>query len=215
MNTFLSRFAVLTVAAAMIVPTAAFAKDDIRSTRMNNPVTIEKSEAKDVRQHDEHERNRRLVKVNGTVAAISTSSITVKVSSTISYTFAITSKTRMLRKHKGATNVSEIAVNDRVRVWADKKVGGTAKMILDKSIWWVNFPGTISNIDTTAKTFTLTIRWKMFDVTSTVKWDASTAIRQGDAIKTVPDLANGQKVQVKGSWNEVGRYILARRITIK
>ena len=180
---------------------------------MTNPVTVEAADRTLEKEMNKHERNRKVVKVTGTVKAISATSITV-TSKTTDYTFTIATTTKMLRKHHGKATMNEIVVGDHVKVWADKKVGGTAKMIWDKDIWAVKFPGTISNIDVANKTLTLTITWKMFDVTSTVKWDDTLVIKQGTVVKTVADLANGQKITVAGSWNAIGKFIFAKTIKI-
>jgi hypothetical protein len=198
----------------MVLPSAAFAKSEkIERAHMSNPVSVEAADRTLEKEMNKHERNRKVVKVTGTVKAISATSITV-TSKLKDYTFTIATTTKMLRKHHGKATVNEIVVGDHVKVWADKKVDGTAKMIWDKDIWAVRFPGTVSNLDTTNKTLTLTIRWKMFDVTSTVKWDDTLVVKQGSVTKAVSDLANGQSVTVAGSWNSLGKFIFAKSIKI-
>jgi hypothetical protein len=201
---------------SLVMPFGVQAKEsgEREHARMKNPVSVEAADRASERELSKNEHSNKVRKTTGVVKAISATSITVTNSKKVDTTFVIDAKTRMLRKHHGKASVNEIVVGDHVKVWSSKTTPGTAKMIWDKDIWAVRFPGTISNLDTTNKTMTLTIKWKMFDVTSTVKWDDTLVVKQGEVTKAVTDLANGQKVTVSGSWNDIGKFIFAKKINL-
>lgn len=186
--------------------------------------------------------NKKLYFVNGQVSAVSPTSISVSVTyknvsasqenattfsvepvattfsiepigvTTKTYIFAVDENTIILRKFKARTGINEVAVGDKVMIWATKMTDGTAKLIWDKSIWFASTSGKVSALDTTAKTFTLTITKHRVEYTTTVKWDDVTTVWQGDTAKAITDLANGQVVKIQGSWNSVGKYLYAKKI---
>lgn len=203
-----------------------------KHVKLQAPASSETTDRKTVNAFNGNEKNTKLFKVEGKVTAISATSVSLTSTSrkrvtdpttmkktwttvTTNYTFTIDAKTKLVRKFKGVSSVNEIAVGDSIRVWATSATNGTAKMIWDKSIWWVVFPGTISALDATNKTFTLNIPWHGISVTTTVKWDDMTKVMQGTTVKTAADLANGQSVKVRGSWNSVGMFILAKSINLQ
>ncbi len=168
------------------------------------------------------------VHVNGKVTAVSTTSITVDVRSknedetitTSPYTFAIDSTTKIIRKFKGSATIVEIAVGDKVKLWGTKLEGGVAKLIWDKSIWWGQIKGTITDLNATTKTFKLILKQKQtasgktITVAATVKTHDGTKYWLGDVEKAFTDLANDQVVTVRGSWNSANKYFLANKVTI-
>ncbi len=232
----------LAMAAGMIAPVAAKSdKSKGNSQRqLANPVAVDgRGDANAIGKFNRNEGNKKLFKVNGRVTAVSASSITVQVSlantnsnsnangnsnanvsnvnagvTLKSFTFSVDSNTAVIRKFKGTATIDEVAVGDHVRVWATKKTDGRAVLIWDKSIWWVHLKGVISNLDTTAKTFKLTVTIKGIDFTTNVKTNDTTTYWQDTTAKTFSDLANGQTVLVKGSWNFVGKYVLTKKVFI-
>ncbi|MBI3573192.1 MAG: hypothetical protein HY092_03260 [Candidatus Kerfeldbacteria bacterium] len=215
----------LAMVAAMVVPLAVSAKI---THQLGNPESIEHTDANTIGKFNSESHNTKRHHVTGKVTAVSATSITVAVGSASAnsngngntnvgapktYTFVVDSHTVVIRKFKGKSSISEVMVGDMVMVWADKLSGGTAKLIWDKSIWWVGISGTISNLDATNKMFTLTIMKNKIEFTTTVKTDASTTFWQGTTAKTFSDLANGQKVTIRGSWDNIGKFLLARKVT--
>lgn len=210
---------------SMLLPLAAAAKD---GGKLKNPISIDaRGDNNGLAKYKKHSENRRLKHVEGRVTAITApvadpktdGTITVKKSNGKSYTFTFdstssTKYTTFLRKYKGTASWNEIMVGDAVKVWATKLVGGRAVIVWDKGIWWTEIKGTVSNLNADTKSFTLTVTMKGVDFTTTVKVDDLTTYRMGDVDKTFADLANGQKVKVRGSWNTVGNYLLAKRILI-
>ncbi len=194
------------------------------------------------------EENKTMVYANGKVTAVSATSITVAVRSkkaevsaqtentntssddaivTTSYTFGVDATTKVLRKFKGTASITEVAVGDTVKVWGTKFEGGIAKLIWDKSIWWGQIKGTITDVNTTAKTFKLVLRQKQTEsgltktVSALVKTHEGTTYWFGTepvTAATFDDLTAAmnaeKKVTVRGSWNSVGKYFLASKVTI-
>lgn len=187
------------------------------------------------------EENKMMVYANGKVTAVSATSITVAVRSkqaevsaqtentnstsddtvvTTNYTFAVDATTKVIRKFKGSASILEVAVGDKVKLWGTKFEGGVAKLIWDKSIWWGQIKGTVTDLNATNKTFKLVLKQKITEsglvktVAATVKTHDLTKYWLGDVEKAFTDLANDQKVTVRGSWNSVGKYFLANRVTI-
>lgn len=189
------------------------------------------------------EENKKYVFANGKVTAVGATSITVAVRSkksddivttqsdtntnsehgtvvTTSYTFAVDSTTMVIRKFKGKASIAEVAVGDSVKLWGTKFEGGVAKLIWDKSIWWGQIRGTITDLNPTTKTFKLVLKQKISEtgvirtVAATVKTNTSTTFWMGGAAKAFTDLANDQKVTLRGSWNSANMYFLASKVTI-
>lgn len=181
------------------------------------------------------EATKSYVFVNGRVTAVSTTSITVEVKSknddgtitTAPYTFAVDATTKIIRKFKGTASILEVAVNDKVMLWGTALTNGTAKLIWDKSIWWGQISGTVTDVNTTAETFKLVLRQKQtksgktITVSATVKTHSGTTYWFGsDPVTpaTFADLTTAmnaeKKVTIRGSWNSVGKYFLASKVTI-
>lgn len=198
------------------------------------------------------EENKTMVYAHGKVTAVSATSITVEVRSKksdnevssqtentnsskntdgdvvlTSYTFGVDATTKIIRKFKGTASIAEVAVGDKVKLWATKFEGGVAKLIWDKSIWWGSIKGTVTDVNTTAKTFKLVLRQKMTDsgltktVTATVKTHEGTTYWFGTepvTAATFDDLTAAmnaeKKVTIRGSWNSVGKYFLASKVVI-
>lgn len=183
-------------------------------------------------KYKKHSVNGKLKQVVGQVTAVTDpvevtvdgktymqGTLTVKKSNGKTYTFNFDSTstnkyTTFLRKYKGTATWNEIMVGDAVHVFATKLVGGRAIIVWDKGIWWSEVRGVISNLDTVNKMFTLTVTIKGIPFNTTVKVDDLTTYRMGDTTKTFADLANGQTVKVRGSWNVAGSFFLAKKIVI-
>ncbi len=223
-STFI-RFMTPVVALGMILPMVAAAREDGSSTpvQVNSWVKAvdEKGDSNSIGLFNRDEANKHLAKVNGTVTAKSDTSISVKAGNGTTYTFTVDSSTKIIRKFKGHSSMAEVAVGDQVRVWATALTGGTAKLVWDKSIWWVALSGTISNLNSTDKTFDLTIMRKepetglTMTLTVPIKTSDATTYWMDTTAKAFTDLANGQKVSVRGSFNKVGKYVWASKVTIK
>lgn len=235
------KFIWLFVAALVLVPMTVMAKAKTKVTP--KPLTTmgssEKASRNAIGLFNRNKANKKLYFVNGAVSAVNATSISLTVTykansnanvngtvgastfsiepittTTKTFVFAIDENTVILRKFKAKTGINEVAVGDKVMVWATKMTDGTAKLIWDKSIWFASTSGKISALDTTAKTFTLTITRKKVEYTATVKWDDVTTVWQGDTAKAITDLANGQTVKIQGSWNSVGKYLYAKKIML-
>ncbi len=227
----LLRFMAPVVALGMIVPAVVGAHAD-REEGSSTPVESaswvkavdEHGDSNSIGMFNRDEANKNLVKVNGTVTAISATSITVKKGdTTTTYTFTIDSNTKIIRKFKGHATVGEVMVGDQVRVWATSLTDGTAKLIWDKSIWWVALKGVISNLNTTTKTFDLTISRKepetglTMTLTIPITTSSDTSYWMGDpaVAKAFTDLANGQTVKIRGTFDKVAKSVWASKITIQ
>lgn len=216
----------LAVAATMLLPMATMARGT-EHPRLKSPVALDaKGDDHGIKAYNSERKNKKHRFVTGTVTAVSATSITVSVTkpadantntvaSTTSYTFAIDSHTNYDRKFHGTANADEIQVGDTVQVWATSLTNGTAKLIWDKSIWWVDLKGTVSNLNTTTMAFTLTVKYLGQDVSTTVKYNATTKFMMGSTAKTAADLANGQTLRMRGSWHVVGSWLLAKKINIQ
>lgn len=216
------------MAATMLAPTLTLAKET-RHPRMGEPFAIDaKGDNNGLAKFKKHSENRHLKQVVGVVTAITgpiadpktDGSITVKKSNGTSYTFSFdstsaTKYTTFLRKFKGTATWNEIMVGDSVHVFATKLVGGKAIIVWDKGIWYTEVKGVVSNLNSTAMAFTLTVTIKGVEYSTTVKYDAfTTFVMKDGTVKTAADLANGQTIKVKGAWDAVGHFLLAKRIVI-
>lgn len=187
-----------------------------------------KGDRNGIGQFKRNSENKKYVFVNGTVTAVSVDSITVAVRSknddgtitTTPYTFAVDTTTKVIRKFKGTASIAEVAVNDKVMLWGTKLESGVAKLIWDKSIWWGQVKGTITDLNSTTKTFKLILKQKetksgkTITVAATIKTSDNTKYWLGDVEKAFTDLANDQVVTVRGSWNSANKYFLASKVTI-
>lgn len=171
-----------------------------------------------------NENNSHLAKVTGVVTAVSSSSISVNVtknSVVTGYTFSVSSATKVIRKFKGTATIAEVLVGDTVRVYASSLTSGAAKLIWDKSIWWVALSGKISGLNTTDKTFNLVVTRREpqtglpMTLTVPIKTNDATIYEMNHSAKAFTDLANDQSINVRGSWNSVAKVVTARKVTIK
>ncbi len=168
--------------------------------------------------------------VKGRVTAISTTSISVSVMHhadsdaatliTTVYTFNIDSITKVIRKFKGTAGVNEVSVGDLVSVWASDLTNGHARLIWDQSIWWGEVKGTVSELDVTNNTFKLILKSsENHGITTTsvatIVVDTNTTYSKDGVAKTLSDLANGQKVKIRGSWNNPDKSFLAKTVAIQ
>lgn len=217
----------LALVATIVAPSVAAAKQ--KYPRLPAPLAVDsKGDANGLAMFKRHNTNRRLWQVVGTVTAITgpvedpktDGSLTVKTSKGATYTFSFdststTKYTTIIRKFKGTATWNEIMVGDTVHVYTTKLAKGKAVLIWDKGIFYTEARGTISNLNIEGKAFTLTVTIKNVEYQTTIKVDdATTYMLKDGTVKTLNDLANGQNVKVKGSWNIVGKYFLAKRIVI-
>lgn len=222
------KFLTPVVALGMVLPLIALARENGDSTPVQYGSWVkavdEHGDRNAIGKFNSSNVNVRLVRFEGVVTAVSSTSISVKRTKSgvdTTYTFKIDSSTAVIRKFKGTASIGEVAVGDKVKVWASALTDGTAKLIWDKSIWWVALKGTLSALDSTAKTFTLTVTRKEpetgLDMTLVVPITTSDATTywMGMTTKTFSDLANGQTVSLRGSFNSVGKYVWAKKISIQ
>jgi hypothetical protein len=228
-------FSALALVTTLVAPMATQAKSDKHLPKLVNPLSIDgKGDRDGIGRYNSENKNKKRRVVVGTVTAISATSITVQVgkgsddsnknsngnsntntSKVKTYTFTIDANTKIIRKFKGTATVNEIAVGNFVQIWATSLTNGTAKLIWDKSIWYVEVRGVVSNLNTTTKMFTFTVTKDKVEYTTTVKYDdATTFLMKDGTAKTAADLANGQTVKVRGAWDTVGKFIMAKRIVI-
>lgn len=223
-------FSALAITATLLAPSMAMAREnEDRPARLSAPFAIDaKGDNNGLAKFKKHSENRRLKQVVGVVTAIvapivdpkTDGSITVKKSNGTSYTFSFdstssTKYTTFLRKYKGTASWNEVMVGDMVHIFTTKLERGRAIIVWDKGIWWSEVKGTISNLNAAAMAFTLNVTIRGVVFSTTVKVDAATAYRMGETDKTLADLANGQTVKVRGSWNALGSFLLAKKITIQ
>jgi Cu/Ag efflux protein CusF len=121
------------------------------------------------------------------------------------------SNARLVRKYNATADISEILVGDFVKIFG--KINGTnvtAKRVKDLSIQKFNgkFHGTIKSIDTTDNSFVLQTK-KRGD--QTVEVSSTTKIRYKSTTKAFSDLAVGNRVIIKGTWNSTHK--LAYNVT--
>jgi hypothetical protein len=230
------------VAVLIAAPIAAFGSDKPgRYISAGQEAADFKGDAKGLKAFSLHESKSGLVKVQGDITAVSATSITVlgeaktsrstntnasvKVYSDseeddaadVSYTFTINSDTKVLRRFRGTSSVSELSVGDEVKVWVDKLEAGTAKMILDKSIWWLRLGGRAVEVDDTNKTFRLLMPFRKHGRLKTfsgvIKTSALTQYIKADGTAgTFTDIDNNDKLRVRGVWNNEGFHLNARKV---
>ncbi len=231
---FLLSLGALALTASVVVPSMVFAKTKVKLPKLSNPIAIDsKGDANAIGKYNSEVKNTKRHVVTGTVTAVSATSITVSVKTklsdstanantntgttvtTKSYTFTVNSSTKVIRKFKGTATINEVMVGDSVQVWNTALTNGAATLIWDKGIWSAEVTGTVSNLNTSGMAFTLTVTMKGIQYTTTVKMDsATTYVAKDGTVKAISDLVNGQTVKVRGSWNSVGNYMLAKRMVI-
>lgn len=223
----------LALGATMVLPVATSAKTKLPKLTTTHAID-EKGDANAIGVFNSEHKNTKRRVVSGTVTAVSSTSITVQVgsgssdsnsntnttnsnsSSTVkTYTFTVDTNTKVIRKYKGTATINEVAVGDKVQVWGTALTNGTAKLIWDKSIWYAEVSGKVSNLNTTTSMFTFVVTMKGVQYTTTVKYDSMTTFLMKDGTTTTSAaVANGQTVKVRGAWNTVGSYLLAKRLVI-
>ena len=137
--------------------------------------------------------------ISGTVTAVSGSTISV---SSWGGTWTITT----------SGSLANIAVGDNVRAQGQVSSGMniTAKKIVEFPVQgFKKINGTISNFNSTAGTFTLS----MGNKTVSVVTNASTQVMVNGAVSTIASLANGMKVTVLGTFDANTNTITASSIT--
>lgn len=216
------------MALGIIVPLVAAARDSGSSTPVQYGSWVkavdENGDRNAIGKFNSNEANKKLYRFEGAVTAVSDTSISVKRANSngtiTTRTFIVTTSTAVIRKFRGTASIAEVAVGDKVKVWATAATDGTAKLIWDKSIWWVALKGTIADLNATDKTFNLVVSRKepetglTMTLTVPIKTSDATTYWMGTTAKAFTDLANGQTVNVRGSFNTVGKYVWAKKITI-
>lgn len=236
MQKTLVRFSLLTAALAMVLPAAAQAGEtQARYISGATEAADFHGDSKGIERFNSNEGNARVKRVHGDITAVSATSITVKTPAAVdeeaadkkdnnsavepatSYTFAIDSNTRVIRRFNGQSSVSELSVGDEVKVWATKLTDGTAKLIKDKSIWWLRLGGKAVDVNDTAGTFRLLLplrkSGRLRTFSGEIRTSAATQYYQADGTAaTFTDIDNNDKVRVRGVWNNVGYYLNARKV---
>jgi len=223
-------FSTLAITATLLAPSFAMASEnETKKPKLSETVAIDsKGDNNGLSKFKKHSENRHLKQVVGKVTAIvapvadpkTDGSITIKKENGKSYTFSFdstssTKYTTFLRKYKGTATWNEIMVGDAVHVFATKLVGGKAIIVWNKGIWYAEVKGVVSNLNSTTMAMTLTVTKNGVEYTTTVKYDAFTTFLMKDGTaKTAADLANGQSIKIKGTWDVAGKFLLAKRIVI-
>lgn len=216
------------VALGLVLPFVAAARENGSSAPIQYGSWVkavdEKGDHNAIGKFNSNETSKKLAKIEGTVTAVSSTSISVKrgdsESAVTTRTFKVDTSTVVIRKFKGTASIGEVGVGDKVKVYATAVTDGTAKLIWDKSVWQIALKGTVSALNATDKTFTLTVSKKEPETGLTmtlavpVKTTDSTTYWQGVTAKTFGDLANGQTVNIGGTFNSVGKYDLANKVSI-
>ncbi len=220
-------FSALVIATTLLAPSMTMAKDKL--PRLGAPIAIDgQGDNNGLAKYKKHSENRHLKQVVGVVTAIvapvtdpkTDGSITIKKSNGKSYTFSFdstssTKYTTFLRKYKGTATWNEVMVGDSVHIFASKLEKGKAVIVWDKGIWSAEVKGVVSNLNSTTMAFTLTVTKGGIEYTTTGKYDTLTTFMMKDGTaKTAADLANGQTVKIRGTWDMVGHFLLAKKIVI-
>lgn len=220
-------FSALVIAATLLAPSVTMAKE--RLPRLAAPIAIDaKGDDNGLGKFKKHSVNGHLKQVVGVVTAITApvadpkadGTITIKKENGKSYTFSFdsttaTKYTTFLRKHKATATWNEVMVGDTVHIFSTKLEKGKAIIVWDKGIWYAEIKGVVSNLNTTTMAMTLTVTKGGIEYSTTVKYDAFTTFLMKDGTaKTAADLANGQTIKIKGSWDAVGKFLFAKRIVI-
>ena len=154
------------------------------------------------------------VMLRGTLQSVGTNSIVV-TSWGGSWTVNIGSDAKLVRRFGGASSLSEFQAGDDIQVNGaiSRAAAWTvdAKIVKDNSIQARNadFTGTISGLNGSAFTLTTPRRG---DIKVTVNADAKITVNGKAA--TVSDLANGQRVRVKGVWDRTQSTVAASNASV-
>jgi hypothetical protein len=155
-------------------------------------------------------------KLEGTIASIS--GTTIVVNSWGGQWNIDTSTAKLQRRFGGASSLSEFAVGDQITIngTASTSTNWTiiAKQVRDETIQQrnVNPTGTISNLNVTGKTFTLTTSGKNSKTYNVTTTDTTKFINATSTI-TINDLQNTQTVRVNGVINRNDLNITAAKVT--
>lgn len=221
------RFVLPVLAIVLLVPFVAAARENGSSAPIQYGSWVkavdEKGDRNAIGKFNASESNKKLVRYEGTVTAVSTTSISLErlngQGDVTTQTFGITPTTKVIRKFKATARIGEVGIGDRAKVWASSLDGGTAKLIWDKGIWWVSLRGTVSNVNATDKTFSLIITRKepetklSMTMTVPVRTSGSTSYWMGFDQIAFDDLFNTETVRVRGTFNSIGQYITANNIS--
>lgn len=216
------------MALGVIFPLIASAREGGSSTPIQYgswvKVLDEKGDRNAIGKFNSNEANKKLVRFEGTVTVVSGTSVSVKRADSegtvTTRTFKVDTSTAVIRKFKGTASIGEVSVGDKVKVWATASTDGTAKLIWDKSIWWVEVRGIVSALNVADQTFSVTITRPepetglSMTLTVPIKTTSGTTYGTLTDPKTFSDLANGQTVKLRGSFSAIGKYVIAKRVSI-
>lgn len=228
-NRVLTGVSALAMMATILAPTASLAHEKGGEHQLGAPFAIDgNGDHNGLTKFDKHSRNWHLKTIEGVVTAITGPVVDPKADGSltirkrngkiVTFSFDSTSDTKyttFLRKFKATATWNEVMVGDAVKVLTTKQDRGKAIIVWDKGIWWSEIRGTISAIDAIVQSFTLTKTIDGIDFTTTVKTDSTTTYRQNDTDKAFTDLALDQTVKIRGTWDSVGHFLLAKKITIQ
>lgn len=228
MKSTIIRFIMPMLVFGLALPLIAAARENGSSTPVQYGSWVraidQKGDSNAIGKFNSNERNKKVSRFEGTVTAVSATSISVRRANSngvnTTRTFRVDTTTVVIRKFKATASIGEVGVGDRVKVWASALTGGTAKLIWDKSIWSVALRGTVSELNPTDTTFVLTIKriepeTKLtMTMTVPITTNDSTAYWMGLDSKTFSALANGQSVSLRGTFYSVGKYVLAKKVSI-
>lgn len=150
------------------------------------------------------------------VSASSTSAITVN-SWGGDWTVNLAGSTRIMRTGAGRISAGEIKSGDRVtivgRALADQMLVINATSLLDRSVQRMTYTGTISNVDVSAGTFTLTTPARVIvNIEGPVTGSAKVS---GSGITSISGLADGMSVRVIGDLNRSEGVVYAATIVVR
>ena len=148
------------------------------------------------------------VALSGTVSAVSGN--TISVSSWLGTWQVFAANATMVPAN---STLADVKVGDAVKVSGTLGTGMSinATVIKDKSVEKRAFVGTISNVNTTAGTFTLATE-KSGNVT--VATNGNTQISINGVASVFTNLTNGMKASVKGSFNAVTNVVTADSVKV-
>jgi len=156
----------------------------------------------------------RTATVDGTVTAVSGTTITMTLKSDSMVTDTVdASNAKLIRRFGAAMQITDIQNGDMLEV--NGTVTGnniSAKVVRDISLQAHNgtFAGTISAVSTSSFTLSSKDRGNQ-----TVNTDSNTQFRLGSSSASFSDLAVGQTVTVSGVWDRTNSNVTATRVTIK
>jgi len=132
-------------------------------------------------------------------------------------TVLVDSNTKFVRKYWNKSNLGEMTLGDKLDVKIKTNENGTvtASYIRNESLSWSlrAHNGTVSNLDTANKTFSLNQRNGQ---TVSVKMDDKTKVFVSSSTSTaaISDLKNDQLVHVRGAYNSRTKLIAASAVRV-